>query len=167
MPESCHPLALPVSGDTATARLWHRLTKVRTLSIRSLSAHTGSRGDKEDITGSGTVTVSESKPDTLVFREQGTWVRPSGNIPFNNKIAWTLGPDSATILCSHLRYGDDNPEHLAEFAESTSLSWLGIEPYVCADDCYEGALELGPATLTLTWKVTGTHKNQVINCVYT
>ncbi len=102
-----------------------------------------------------------------MFEEQGSWNGPSGIIPFNNKIAWTLLPNSGTILCSHLRYGDNNPEYLAEFSESTNSTWSGLEPYHCADDRYEGTLELESATLTLTWNVTGPKKNQVISCVYT
>ena len=167
MPEIRHPVTPPAIRDTATARLWHRLSQVRMLNIRSLSTLTETRDDKEDISGSGAVTVSESQPGTLVFQEQGAWDRPSGSISFNNKIAWTLVPDTGNILCSHLRYGDDKPEYLAEFAESTDLCWLGIKPYLCADDRYEGSLELGTATLTLTWSVTGPKKSQVISCIYT
>ena len=119
-----------------------------------------------DSEGTGTVVVDASRPDTLVYQEKGAWIRESRNISFNNKIEWRLFPDAGRIRCSHLRYGNDNPEHLAEFFASTKLTWSSTEPYLCADDVYEGTLKLGPTSLTLTWRVTGPHKNQLINCVY-
>ena len=105
--------------------VWTRLGSVRELTFSaSSSASTGWTGS-----GTGTVDVSRTDTDILVYTESGTW-SPTGGKPlsFTNVYRWTLLSDSMRL--EHLRFGPDNPVYLFDLGIVDDARMESVAPHV-------------------------------------
>ena len=156
------------SPGHACTRIWQALGNVSRLEFtaRSLTGTTGWNGE-----GRGRVEVSAENDHTLVFRETGKWnpELDSGKsgpghreLDFSNTYRWTLHDPHRGISLSHLRYGRQNPVHLAELVHDRQNRHLlkSASPHLCNLDRYTLDLCADSEGLTLRWKIEGPAKNE-------
>jgi len=105
--------------------VWSRIAAVRDLTFNASSgASTGWTG-----TGVGTVDVSQSAADALVYTESGTWTPNGGKqLSFTNVYRWTLLPE--TLRLEHLRFGPENPVYLFDLAVIDDSRLGSVAPHV-------------------------------------
>jgi hypothetical protein len=105
--------------------VWSRIAAVRALTFKASSGgSTGWTGS-----GVGTVDVSRTASDVLVYSESGTWTASGGKqLSFTNVYRWTLL--SETIRLEHLRLGTENPVHLFDLAVIGDSRLASVDPHV-------------------------------------
>jgi len=162
------------SPDHSCLQVWQKLGGVSKLAFaaRSLTGTTGWNG-----TGHGQVAVSRENGHTLLFTETGKW-HPrvdSGKaaprnpaLDFSNIYRWTLHDPPRGISLSHLRYGRQNPVHLAELVgdPENRCHMKSATPHLCNLDQYTLDLYADDECLTLLWKIQGPAKNEQLTCRY-
>ncbi|QDV48073.1 DUF6314 family protein [Gimesia fumaroli] len=144
--------------------LWKQLAAVRSLRFTAQSFDSGSGWNG---TGTGTVKVEISPPETMLFHESGLWSQQSGkSLPFTNIYRWCAYPDENRLRLEHLRFGRSNPVFLFDLQQKSDNQWESVEPHVCSEDLYSATLSLENDLLSLDWTVKGKTKNERIAYVY-
>lgn len=104
---------------------------------------------------------------TMLFYENGRWVPDEGHeLTFSNVFRWSCHPDGRMIRLEHLRFGLQNPVYLFDLAPASPRVLASAEPHVCQEDLYSARMEVGDATIHLSWTVTGPRKNERIAYSY-
>ena len=105
--------------------VWARIAAVRNLTFCAESgSSTGWAGS-----GVGSVDVSRSASDVLIYQESGTWTPSRGkHLPFTNVYRWTLLAE--TLRLEHLRFGKDNPVYLFDLAVVENSRLVSVKPHV-------------------------------------
>ncbi len=129
---------------------WKKLSTISTLTLTSGKDY-----------GEGRVTVSALGENILIFSEKGKW---QNEIGFTNIFRWTY--EGTRISLEHLRHGIEHPVFLFHLVRDKKNSLISQDPFLCRDDCYSGKLVLDSEGATLSWKVKGPHKNEVIEMRY-
>lgn len=144
---------------------WDRLSAIKTV-VFSVYSRAYKKSGWEGI-GSGTINVSMSCPNILVFQEVGTWSGMSQKKSnYTNSLRWTFEKDLRRISLEHLRFGLQSPVFLCHWAMSTSKRMHCANPHFCKKDVYFGELLFETLFIKLVWKVKGPKKNEEIHYCY-
>lgn len=138
---------------------WRHLESARTVSLLVRDPETGA----VQAQGTAEVTVEITGGWEMVLRERGRWTGPRGaGAHFTDALRWTLDTDMAVLRLEHVRHGVDEPVPLLELVHDGAASLTPVAPYQCAEDRYEGAVQVVAGGVEVAWKVTGPRKRQEI-----
>jgi len=113
------------------------------------------------------VRVEDVDAMTMLFYENGWW-SPEGSrkLTFNNVFRWSRDPDGRLIHLEHLRLGLANPVYLFDLVPESQRVLTSAEPHVCQEDLYSARMEVGDATVHLSWTITGPRKDESVAYSY-
>ncbi|MHC5539218.1 DUF6314 family protein [Singulisphaera rosea] len=81
----------------------------------------------------------------------------------------TVGPfisDNQRIRLKYLRFGLQNPVYLFDLVPESQRVLTSAEPHVCQEDRCSARMEVGDATVHLSWTVIGPRKDERIAYSY-
>lgn len=150
--------------NAAVHSLWHRLTKLTSLTFTAESEKSNSGWSG---VGQGSVCIKMIDDDTLLFHEDGDWSQSGGKtMRFTNVFRWTKIVSNGSVRLEHLRFGPDRPVYLFDLKSTAAQLWSACDGHVCRNDVYTATLEVQAKSLDLHWTVSGPTMHESIHYIY-